>query len=69
MSAPIEVDIPHQLGTAAAKERIGSGFGKLADFVIFDREPSAENLETVQIDATILGDRLIYDRAGHAPSA
>ncbi|MBN9045714.1 MAG: amidohydrolase family protein [Rhizobiales bacterium] len=43
--------------------------GKLADFVIFDREPSAENLETVQIDATILGDRLIYDRAGHAPSA
>ena len=33
MTAPIEVDVPHQLGIAAAKERIGSGFGKLADFV------------------------------------
>lgn len=33
MTAPIEVDIPHQLGTAAAKERIGSSFGKLADFI------------------------------------
>ncbi|KKI17874.1 polyhydroxyalkanoic acid system family protein [Sphingomonas sp. Ag1] len=33
MSAPIEVDIPHQLGTAAAKQRIGSSFGKLADFI------------------------------------
>lgn len=33
MTAPIEVDIPHQLGTAQAKQRIGSSFGKLADFV------------------------------------
>ncbi|WEK42784.1 MAG: polyhydroxyalkanoic acid system family protein [Candidatus Sphingomonas colombiensis] len=33
MTAPIEVDVPHRLGTASAKERIGSGFGKLADFV------------------------------------
>jgi Putative polyhydroxyalkanoic acid system protein (PHA_gran_rgn) len=33
MTAPIEVDIPHQLGVAAAKERIGSSFGKLADFI------------------------------------
>ena len=33
MTAPIEVDIPHKLGTAQAKERIGSSFGKLADFV------------------------------------
>ncbi len=33
MTAPIEVDIPHQLGTAQAKERIGNSFGKLADFV------------------------------------
>jgi hypothetical protein len=33
VTAPIEVDIPHQLGTAAAKERIGSSFGKLADFI------------------------------------
>lgn len=33
MSAPIEVDVPHSLGTAHAKERIGSSFSKLADFV------------------------------------
>ena len=33
MTAPIEVDIPHKLGTAQAKERIGGSFGKLADFV------------------------------------
>lgn len=33
MTAPIEVDIPHQLGTAQAKQRIGNSFGKLADFV------------------------------------
>lgn len=33
MTAPIEVDIPHSLGVAQAKERIGGSFGKLADFV------------------------------------
>lgn len=33
MTAPIEVDVPHSLGTATAKDRIGGGFGKLADFV------------------------------------
>lgn len=33
MTAPIEVDIPHKLGTEPAKQRIGSSFGKLADFV------------------------------------
>lgn len=33
MTAPIEVDIPHKLGTGPAKERIGSSFGKLADFI------------------------------------
>jgi len=33
MTAPIEVDVPHRLGTAAAKERIAGGFGKFADFV------------------------------------
>lgn len=33
MTAPIEIDVPHKLGTAQAKTRIGGGFGKLADFV------------------------------------
>lgn len=33
MTAPIEVDIPHQLGTEQAKTRISGSFGKLADFV------------------------------------
>jgi len=30
---PIEIDIPHKLGRAAARERIAGGFGKLADFI------------------------------------
>ena len=33
MTAPIEVDIPHRLGTAPAKARIGSSFGRLAEFI------------------------------------
>ena len=33
MTPPIEVDLPHKLGTPEAKKRIGEGFGKLADFV------------------------------------
>ncbi|WP_375288695.1 polyhydroxyalkanoic acid system family protein [Sphingomonas sp.] len=33
MTQPIEVDIPHKLGRAVAKERIGSSFGRLAEFV------------------------------------
>jgi hypothetical protein len=31
--APIELDLPHQLGRAAARARIESGIGKLASFV------------------------------------
>ncbi len=30
---PIEIDIPHKLGRVAARERISTSFGKLADFV------------------------------------
>lgn len=30
---PIEVDIPHKLGRAAARERIGASFGRFAEFV------------------------------------
>jgi hypothetical protein len=33
MSAPIEVDLPHQLGRAGARERIGRGIGKLAEWI------------------------------------
>lgn len=33
MSQPIEVDLPHQLGTAAARQRIEGGFGKFANYV------------------------------------
>jgi hypothetical protein len=33
MSQPIEVDLPHQLGVAAARQRIEGGFGKLAEYV------------------------------------
>src|SRR5438132_960965 len=33
MTAPITVDLPHQLGVNGAKARIDQGFGKIADFV------------------------------------
>jgi hypothetical protein len=33
MTQPIEVDLPHQLGVAAARQRIEGGFGKLAGYV------------------------------------
>ena len=33
MSAPVEVDLPHQLGREEARRRIDRGFGKLASFV------------------------------------
>ena len=30
---PIEIDIPHKLGRAEARNRISTSFGKLADFI------------------------------------
>lgn len=33
MTPPIEVDLPHKLGRAAARTRIENGLGKLASFV------------------------------------
>lgn len=33
MTAPIEMDLPHKLGRAAARARIEGGIGKLASFV------------------------------------
>jgi Putative polyhydroxyalkanoic acid system protein (PHA_gran_rgn) len=33
MTAPVEVDFPHKLGRAAARQRIEGGIGKLASFV------------------------------------
>ena len=33
MTAPVEVDLPHQLGKAEARARIERGFGKLAGFI------------------------------------
>ncbi|MDG5488105.1 polyhydroxyalkanoic acid system family protein [Sphingomonas sp. BGYR3] len=33
MSAPIEVDLPHQLGRTGARERIGKGINKLAEWI------------------------------------
>ena len=33
MSAPIEVDLPHQLGAEEAKRRIDGGVGRLKDFI------------------------------------
>ena len=32
-SQPIEIDIPHKLGRDAAKERISTSFGRLAEFI------------------------------------
>ncbi|MFD1610458.1 polyhydroxyalkanoic acid system family protein [Sphingomonas tabacisoli] len=33
MTTPIELDLPHKLGKAAARARIENGFGKLASFI------------------------------------
>ncbi len=33
MTQPIEVDLPHQLGVAGARQRIEGGFGKLAGYI------------------------------------
>jgi hypothetical protein len=33
MTQPIEIDLPHQLGVAAARTRIEGGFGKIAGFI------------------------------------
>lgn len=52
---------------AAFEENIKGSIteGKLADLVILDRDPCAvdlEELKEVQVDATILGGRLVYQR-------
>jgi hypothetical protein len=33
MTAPIELDLPHKLGRAAARARIEQGIGRLASFI------------------------------------
>src|SRR5688572_21282692 len=33
MTAPIQVDLPHQLGAEEAKRRIDGGIGRLKDFI------------------------------------
>jgi hypothetical protein len=33
MSAPVDVDIPHQLGRAEARRRVEAGFGQLAGWI------------------------------------
>jgi hypothetical protein len=33
MTSPIQVDLPHSLGTAEAKRRIDGGLGRLKDFI------------------------------------
>ena len=33
MTAPIEIDLPHKLGRAAARARIEAGAGKMASFI------------------------------------
>ena len=47
--APIEIDIPHKLGRAAARERIASSFGRLAEFVpggaVTEHRGSGDRLE------------------------
>ena len=33
MTSPIQVDLPHKLGAAEAKQRIEGGIGRLKDFI------------------------------------
>lgn len=33
MNQPVDIDIPHKLGRAEAKQRMTNGFGKLTDYI------------------------------------
>lgn len=33
MNQPVDIDIPHKLGVAEAKQRMTKGFGKITDYV------------------------------------
>ena len=66
MTAPIEIDIPHKLGTAQAKTRIAGSFGKLADFVILEKDPhdvDPDTIKTIKVVRTVTGGKTVYPKS------
>lgn len=49
MSSPVQVDLPHSLGAAEAKSRIGGGIGRLKDHI-----PGG----AAQVESSWTGDRM-----------
>lgn len=72
MAEPIAVDIPHTLGLAAAKARIGGGIGKLAD--LFPGGGAVEQRwdgDTLHFTVSAMGQRIasrleVFDDKVHA---
>ena len=58
MNDPVEVDIPHKLGRAAARERIAGGIGKLESYI--PGGAVTENRwedDTLRFTVTVLGQK------------
>ena len=59
MSSPISVDVPHSLGTAEAKRRIGANIGGLASHLPAGAEVrSAWDGDKMKLDIGLLGQEL-----------
>ena len=59
MSAPISVDVPHQLGAAEAKRRIGANIGSLTDHLPAGaRVRSTWDGDKLKLDIAVLGQEL-----------
>ena len=72
MTPPIELDLPHKLGRAAARARIEGGIGKLAGFVpggtVSEHRWDGDTLSfTVEAMGQRVGSRLtVFDDKVHA---
>lgn len=72
MSAPVDVDIPHQLGRAEARRRVEAGFGRLGSWIpggaVSENRWEGDSLHfTVTAMGMAVAARLdVGDRAVHA---
>jgi len=59
MSAPISVDVPHQLGAAEAKRRIGANIGSLTSHLPAGAQVrSAWDGDKMKLDVGVLGQQI-----------
>jgi hypothetical protein len=72
MTAPIELDLPHKLGRAAARARIEQGIGRLASFIpggtVSEHQWDGDTLSfSVEAMGQRVGSRLtVFDDKVHA---